>query len=98
VSGFICAVASFVLTAVAVVSFGRVELTAHGPGILEAETPPQTVVSPMAPSDYLEFAAFLVERGIDSISLSADALVRTTLRILEVEAQRNGKRARREVR
>jgi pyruvate,water dikinase len=51
-----------------------------------------------APSDYPEFAAFLVERGIDSISLSADALVRTTLRILEVEAQRNGKRARREAR
>jgi len=39
-----------------------------------------------APSDYPDFAAFLVERGIDSVSLSADALVRTTQRILEVEA------------
>jgi pyruvate,water dikinase len=38
-----------------------------------------------APSDFPDFAAFLVERGIDSISLSADALVRTTLRVLEVE-------------
>ncbi len=38
-----------------------------------------------APSDYPDFAAFLVERGIGSISLSADALVKTTLRILDVE-------------
>ena len=38
-----------------------------------------------APSDYPEFAAFLVEHGIDSISLNADAVVRTTLRVLEAE-------------
>ena len=38
-----------------------------------------------APSDYPDFAAFLVEQGIDSISLSADALVRTTLRVVDVE-------------
>lgn len=38
-----------------------------------------------APSDYPELAAFLVERGIDSLSLSADALLRTTTRVLEVE-------------
>jgi pyruvate,water dikinase len=38
-----------------------------------------------APSDYPDFAAFLVERGIDSISLNPDALVRTTLRVLEEE-------------
>ena len=44
-----------------------------------------------APSDYPDFAAFLVERGIDSVSLSADALVRTTLRILEVEGHMKGK-------
>lgn len=47
-----------------------------------------------APSDYPDFAAFLVERGIDSVSLSADALVRTTLRILEVEGRKNGKHER----
>jgi pyruvate, water dikinase len=40
-----------------------------------------------APSDFPDFAAFLVERGIDSISLNADALVRTTLRVFEVEQQ-----------
>lgn len=40
-----------------------------------------------APSDFPDFAAFLVARGIDSISLSADALVRTTLRVLEVERE-----------
>jgi pyruvate,water dikinase len=40
-----------------------------------------------APSDYPEFAAFLVEKGIDSISLSPDAVVSTTLKILEVESQ-----------
>ena len=38
-----------------------------------------------APSDFPDFAAFLVERGIDSISLNPDALVRTTLRVLEME-------------
>jgi pyruvate,water dikinase len=38
-----------------------------------------------APSDYPDFAAFLVERGIDSISLNADAFVRTTRRVLEME-------------
>jgi pyruvate,water dikinase len=46
-----------------------------------------------APSDFPDFAAFLVERGIDSISLSADALVRTTLRVLDVEREIAAKRA-----
>jgi pyruvate, water dikinase len=46
-----------------------------------------------APSDYPDFAAFLVERGIDSISLSADALVRTTLRVLDVERELAKRRA-----
>lgn len=45
-----------------------------------------------APSDYPAFAAFLVERGIGSISLSADALIRTTKRVLDVErAKASGK-------
>jgi pyruvate,water dikinase len=39
-----------------------------------------------APSDYPEFAQFLVEHGIDSISLNPDAVMKTTLRILETEA------------
>ena len=39
-----------------------------------------------APSDYPEFARFLVEQKIDSISLNPDAVLRTTLKILEFEA------------
>ena len=38
-----------------------------------------------APSDYPEMAEFLVELGIDSVSLNPDAVVATTLHILEVE-------------
>lgn len=38
-----------------------------------------------APSDYPEFARFLVEQGIDSLSLNPDAVVKTTLAILETE-------------
>ncbi len=40
-----------------------------------------------APSDYPEFAAFLVEQGIDSISLNPDSVLRTSRKILEVEKQ-----------
>ena len=38
-----------------------------------------------APSNYPEFAAFLVERGIDSISLNPDSFVKTMTAIAEVE-------------
>jgi pyruvate,water dikinase len=38
-----------------------------------------------APSDYPEFAAFLVDAGIDSISVTPDALVRTVERVAEAE-------------
>lgn len=38
-----------------------------------------------APSDYPEFAAFLVERGIDSISLNPDALLRAVKKVAEME-------------
>jgi pyruvate, water dikinase len=44
-----------------------------------------------APSDYPEFAQFLVEQGIDSISLNPDSLVRTIPGIVEAE-QRAGRR------
>ncbi|SMP61573.1 phosphoenolpyruvate synthase [Neorhodopirellula lusitana] len=37
------------------------------------------------PSDYPEFAEFLVEQGIDSISLNPDAVLKTTVRIGEME-------------
>jgi pyruvate,water dikinase len=42
-----------------------------------------------APSDYPEFAQFLVEQGIDSISLNPDTLIKTTMAILEQEKTLN---------
>lgn len=39
-----------------------------------------------APSDYPEFARFLVEEGIDSMSLNPDSLLKTLLMVAEVEA------------
>jgi pyruvate,water dikinase len=47
-----------------------------------------------APSDYPEFAAFLVEQGIDSISLNPDAVLKTTVRILDTERALSGLRRR----
>jgi pyruvate,water dikinase len=38
-----------------------------------------------APSDYPDMAAYLVELGIDSISLNPDAVLKTTLNVLELE-------------
>ena len=38
-----------------------------------------------APSDYPEFAEFLVKQGIDSISLNPDSVLKTHLHIAEVE-------------
>jgi pyruvate,water dikinase len=38
-----------------------------------------------APSDYPEFARFLVEKGITSMSLNPDTVIQTTQMILEVE-------------
>ena len=46
-----------------------------------------------APSDYPDFAAFLVELDIDSISLNPDAVLKTTLKILEMEASPAATRA-----
>jgi pyruvate,water dikinase len=40
-----------------------------------------------APSDYPEFAAFLVKCGIDSMSLNPDTVLATTLKILDLEEQ-----------
>jgi pyruvate, water dikinase len=39
-----------------------------------------------APSDYPEFARFLVEQGIDSISLNPDSAIATRLEIARIEA------------
>ncbi len=40
-----------------------------------------------APSDYPEFAQFLVKQGINSISLNPDTVLKTRLKIAEVEHQ-----------
>jgi len=40
-----------------------------------------------APSDYEEFATFLVECGIDSISLNPDTVIKTKLKIAEKERE-----------
>ena len=41
-----------------------------------------------APSDYPEFAAFLVEEGIDSISLNPDCFLTTLATVAEAEQLR----------
>lgn len=41
-----------------------------------------------APSDYPEFAAFLVEAGIDSISLNPDSVIGVKRRVAQAEANR----------
>jgi pyruvate,water dikinase len=38
-----------------------------------------------APSDYPEFAQFLVEQGIDSMSLNPDSVLKTLLMVAQVE-------------
>jgi pyruvate,water dikinase len=43
-----------------------------------------------APSDFPDFARFLVEQGIDSISLNPDTVLKTTAAILETEKELAG--------
>ena len=38
-----------------------------------------------APSDYAEFAEFLVEQGIESMSLNPDTVIKTTLTVAKKE-------------
>src|SRR5262249_16375201 len=45
-----------------------------------------------APSDYPEFARFLVRCGIDSISLNPDTVIKTTQEIVALEQQLAGRR------
>jgi pyruvate,water dikinase len=44
-----------------------------------------------APSDYPEFAEFLVKEGIDSISINPDSMMKITLKVLETEKELEGK-------
>ena len=46
-----------------------------------------------APSDYPEVAEYLVEIGIDSMSLNPDTVLKTTRQVLGVEARLNEPRA-----
>ncbi len=43
-----------------------------------------------APSDYPEFARFLVEQGIDSLSLNPDSILKTLLVVAEAEGMTTG--------
>ncbi len=47
-----------------------------------------------APSDFPDFAKFLVGEGIDSISLNPDTVLKTTLAILSKERNKSGKKKR----
>ncbi len=40
-----------------------------------------------APSDYPDFAEFLVKEGIDSMSLNPDAVMKITLKVVEIEKE-----------
>ena len=40
-----------------------------------------------APSDYPEFTKFLVEQGIDSISLNPDTVLKTRLQVASIETE-----------
>jgi pyruvate,water dikinase len=42
-----------------------------------------------APSDYPDFARFLVECGIDSMSLNPDAVLATTRLVVDAEQERH---------
>jgi pyruvate, water dikinase len=42
-----------------------------------------------APSDYPEFAKFLVEQGIESLSMNPDTVIRTMMAVLDQEKQRS---------
>ena len=55
------------------------------PGICSGMVLPDSGICGQAPSDYPEFAAFLVECGIDSISLNPDSLLETMLAIVDTE-------------
>jgi pyruvate,water dikinase len=50
------------------------------------ETNTKVGICGQAPSDFPEFATFLVECGIDSISLIPDTVIKTTMAVLKKEA------------
>ncbi len=63
-------------------------LVKHVINVAHAHEPRRKIgICGQAPSDFPEFAEFLVECGIDSISLNADAIISTRLHVAEVEAR-----------
>ena len=63
------------------------EKDAEGAARFYAETFPDGAVTAVhkAPSDYPDFARFLVDQGIDSLSLNPDTVLATTAAILRHE-------------
>ncbi len=63
-------------------------LVQHVINVAHAHEPRRKIgICGQAPSDFPEFAEFLVECGIDSISLNSDAIISTRLHVAEVEAR-----------
>lgn len=63
-------------------------LVKHVINVAHAHKPRRKIgICGQAPSDFPEFAEFLVECGIDSISLNSDAIISTRLHVAEVEAR-----------
>jgi len=56
------------------------------------ETKTKVGICGQAPSDFPDFATFLVEEGIDSISLIPDTVVKTTLAVLKKEEEMKKKK------
>ncbi len=56
----------------------RLIKTAHGYGV-------KVGICGQAPSDFPDFAAFLVEKGIDSISVTPDSIMKTLKAVSEIE-------------
>jgi len=51
-----------------------------------AHTPPRKVgICGQAPSDFPEFAEYLVRCGIDSMSLNSDVVLKTRIRVAQLE-------------
>jgi len=51
-----------------------------------AHKPPRKVgICGQAPSDFPEFAEYLVQCGIDSMSLNSDVVLRTRIRVADLE-------------
>ncbi len=61
-------------------------LVKHVIEVAHRHKPPRKIgICGQAPSDFPEFAEFLVECGIDSMSLNSDAVIATRLNVAEVE-------------